>query len=393
MSQSVIVSAKRTPMGSFQGALSPVSAPRLGAVVIQSLLKEAGLNSDAIQDVILGNVITAGEGQAPARQAALYAGLSPSTSCLTINKVCGSGLKAVMLADQAIRCGDVNTVIAGGMENMSQAPHALMNSRSGLRLGNGELKDLMVHDGLWDPHHNCHMGNIAEGCVKEYSITREAQDEYAKLSYERAQKAIADGKFKNEICVVEVPQRKGDALKIDTDEEPARAKLEKLPSLRPAFDKQGTVTAGNASSINDGAAAVLVMSEDEAKAKNLKPLVKIVATAQASLAPEQFTVAPATAMQKVLEKAGLKSDDIDLWEVNEAFAVVAMVNNQKLNIPIEKVNVNGGAVALGHPIGASGCRILVTLIHELLKRNDARYGLASLCIGGGEAVAMIIEKC
>ena len=386
MVQSVIISAKRTPMGSFLGSLSSVAAPKLGAQVIQSLLQESGLSSSQIQEVILGNVITAGVGQAPARQAA-------STSCFTINKVCGSGLKAVMLADQSIRSGDSHTVIAGGMENMSQAPHALQNSRTGLRLGHGEFKDLMVHDGLWDAYNNCHMGNIAESCVSEYQITREDQDDYAKLSYERAQNAIKNGLFKNEIVPVSVPQRKGDDLVVNQDEEPGRAKLDKLPTLRPAFDKNGSVTAGNASSINDGAAAVLVMSEDEATNQNLKPLVKIKAMAQASLAPDQFTVAPAEAMKKVLEKAGLKSDDIDLWEVNEAFAVVAMVNNQKLNIPIEKVNVNGGAVALGHPIGASGCRILVTLIHELLKRSDAKYGLASLCIGGGEAVAMIIEKC
>ena len=393
MVQSVIISAKRTPMGSFLGSLSSVAAPKLGAQVIQSLLQESGLSSSQIQEVILGNVITAGVGQAPARQAALHAGLDASTSCFTINKVCGSGLKAVMLADQSIRSGDSHTVIAGGMENMSQAPHALQNSRTGLRLGHGEFKDLMVHDGLWDAYNNCHMGNIAESCVSEYQITREDQDDYAKLSYERAQNAIKNGLFKNEIVPVSGPQRKGDDLVVNQDEEPGRAKLDKLPTLRPAFDKNGSVTAGNASSINDGAAAVLVMSEDEATNQNLKPLVKIKAMAQASLAPDQFTVAPAEAMKKVLEKAGLKSDDIDLWEVNEAFAVVAMVNNQKLNIPIEKVNVNGGAVALGHPIGASGCRILVTLIHELLKRSDAKYGLASLCIGGGEAVAMIIEKC
>jgi len=392
MTKTVIVAAKRTPIGSFQGSLSNTTAPQLGSVAIKSAIEVAGLKPDQIDEVIMGNVLTSAEGQSPARQALLGAGLDKKTSALTIGKVCGSGLKAVMLADQVIRSGDASVIVAGGMENMTQAPHALEKARSGYRLGNGELTDLMIKDGLWDAYNNCHMGSFAEKCVTEYKVTREAQDAFAKESYQRANAAIADGKFKDEIAPVTIPQRKGDDVVVDTDEEPGRGKVDKLPNLRPAFDKQGSVTAGNASSINDGAAALAVMNEDKAKELNVKPLVRIVAHAQASHEPEWFTTAPAAAMEKVLEKAGLKSEDIDLWEVNEAFAVVSLVNNEKLNIPSDRVNVNGGAVALGHPIGASGARVLVTLVHELLKRSDAKRGLASLCIGGGEAVAMIVEK-
>ncbi|MBF0103829.1 MAG: acetyl-CoA C-acetyltransferase [Deltaproteobacteria bacterium] len=393
MNETVIVSAKRTPIGSFNGTLAAVSAPKLGAVAIKSALETIALNPEHVEEVIMGNVVMAGEGQSPTRQALLAAGLGEKTAALTIGKVCGSGLKAVMLADQVIRCGDASVIVAGGMENMSQIPYVLENARNGYRLGDGKLVDLMIKDGLWDPYNNCHMGNIAEKCAAKYKISREAQDQYAVESYTRALSAIRDGKFKNEIACVAIPQKKGDPVIVDTDEEPARGKPDKLPGLKPAFDKNGTVTAGNASSINDGAAAVVLMSRERAEQLKIKPLVKIVAQAQVSQAPDWFTTAPAAAMQKVLDKAGLKPKDIDLWEVNEAFAVVSLYNNNKLGIPADKVNVNGGAVALGHPIGASGARILVTLIHEMLKRSEAKRGMASLCIGGGEAVALIIEKC
>lgn len=391
MTNTVIVAAQRTAIGSFNGALSSVSAPHLGAAAIKGVMDASGLSNDGVDEVIFGNVLTGGEGQSPARQALIHAGLALKTAALTIGKVCGSGLKAVMLADQAIRCGDAEVVIAGGMENMSMAPYALEKARSGYRLGDGQLVDLMVRDGLWDPYNNCHMGNIAEKCVAEYKVSRDAQDAFAKESYQRSLSAQKDGKFKDEITPITIPQRKGDPVVVDQDEEPGRGRPEKLAGLRPAFDKKGSVTAGNASSINDGAAALMLMSEEKAKELGLKPLVRIVAHAQASQEPEWFTTAPAIAMEKVLEKTGLKSEDIDLWEVNEAFAVVSLVNNDKLNIAADKVNVNGGAVSLGHPIGASGARILVTLIHEMLKR-EAKTGLASLCIGGGEAVAMVVEK-
>lgn len=391
MSASVIVAAKRTPIASFSGAFAGVPAPKLGAAAIKAAVEASGIKATDIQEVIMGNVLPAGVGQAPARQALIHAGLPKETSALTINKVCGSGLKAVMLADQAIRAGDAEIVVAGGMENMSLAPYALEKARSGYRMGNGEIVDLMVKDGLWDPYSNRHMGLIGELCATECGFSRKDQDDYAVQSYERAMAAISSGKFKDEIVPVEVPGKKGVTL-VDTDEEPGRGDTAKLRDMRAAFDKNGTITAGNASSINDGAAAVVVVSEEKAKALGLKPLVKIVAQAQASQDPEWFTTAPAVAMEKVLKKAGLTAKDIDLWEVNEAFAVVSLANNQKIGIPNDKVNVNGGAVALGHPIGASGARILVTLIHEMLRRKDAKRGLASLCIGGGEAVAMIVEK-
>ncbi len=392
MTTTVIVAAKRTPIGSFGGSLAGVSAPKLGAVAIKSACEAAGLKPEQIDEVIMGNVLTASVGQAPARQALIYAGLPHKTAALTIGKVCGSGLKAVMLADQAIRCGDAEIIIAGGMENMSQAPYALDKARTGYRMGNGEIVDLMVKDGLWDPYNNCHMGNIAEKCAKEYQLSRASQDEFAKISYERALASIKNGVFKDEIAAVSVAQRKGDPVIVDTDEEPGRGDVAKLSKLSPAFDKAGTVTAGNASSINDGAAALVLMSEAKAKSLGLKPLAKIIAHAQSSIEPEWFTTAPAIAMERALAKVGLKSSQIDLWEVNEAFAVVSLVNNQKLNVDVAKVNVNGGAVALGHPIGASGARILTTLVHEMKRRANCRYGLASLCIGGGEGVALIVEK-
>ena len=392
MKNVVIVSAKRTPVGSFQGTLSTLPAPQLGGIAIRSAVESCGISPKEIEEVIMGDVIPSGQGQSPARQALLAAGLPNSVSALTINKVCGSGLKAVMLAFQAIRSGEAQVVVAGGMENMSLAPYALPKARSGYRLGHDRVLDLMIHDGLWDPYNNCHMGTIGEKCASEHKISREDQDAYAAKSYERALAAIESKRFRDEIVPVEIPQRKGSSLVIDTDEEPSKGNPQKLSQLRTAFDKNGTITAGNASSLNDGAAAMVVLSEDKAKNLGLKPLVRIVAQAQASQAPDEFTTAPAVAMEKVLKKANLKSQDIDLWEINEAFAVVSLYNHAKLNIPLEKVNVNGGAIAMGHPIGASGARILVTLIHEMLKRKEAKRGLVSLCIGGGEAVAMIVEK-
>ncbi len=387
----VIVSAARTPIGSFLGTLSSLSAPRLGAIAIQEAVKRAGIRPEQVEEVIMGNVLTAAVGQAPARQALIFAGLPKEVSALTIGKVCGSGLKAVMLADQMIRAGDRDIVVAGGMESMSNAPHALTQARTGYRMGEGKLIDTMVHDGLWDVYHQFHMGSGAEMCAKEHKVSREEQDQFAAESYRRALGAIQAGKFKEEIVAVSVPQKKGEAIVVDTDEEPGKGNIEKLPKLGGAFSKEGTVTAGNASSINDGAAALVIMSAAKAKELGLKPLAKIVAQAQASLAPEWFTMAPAEAMQAALKKAGLSAKDIDLWEVNEAFAVVAVANNRKVGIPADKVNVNGGAVALGHPIGASGARILTTLLYAM-KERKAKRGLASLCIGGGEGVALIVES-
>lgn len=388
---SVIVGAARTPIGSFMGALSAMSAPQLGAIAIREAVKRAGIKPEQVEEVIMGNVLTAAVGQSPARQALLGAGLPKETGALTIGKVCGSGLKAVMLADQMIRSGDREIVVAGGMESMTQAPYALTKAREGYRMGNGEIIDTMVKDGLWDPYHNFHMGSAAEMCADKYEVSREDQDKYAAESYRRAQAAIAEGKFKEEIVPVEIPQRKGDPVIVDTDEEPGRGKIDKLPDLRAAFKKEGSVTAGNASSINDGAAALVVMSEAKAKELGLKPLAKIVAHDQASIEPEWFTMAPSEAMARALNRAHLGAGDIDLWEVNEAFAVVALANNQKVGIPADKVNVHGGAVALGHPIGASGARILVTLLYAM-KAREAKKGLASLCIGGGEGVALIVER-
>ncbi|MBI4412596.1 MAG: acetyl-CoA C-acetyltransferase [Deltaproteobacteria bacterium] len=391
MKEVVIVSGARTPVGSFQGALASLTAPQLGSIAIKEAVKRAGIKPDQVEEVIMGCVLTSAVGQSPARQALLGAGLPKEVGALTIGKVCGSGLKSVMLADQIIRAGEEEIIVAGGMESMSNAPYALPEARNGFRMGHGKIVDTMIQDGLWDPYNNLHMGSCAEMCAKEYKITREMQDEFATESYRRAQKAVKEGRFKDEIVKVPVPQKKGDPLIVDTDEEPGRGNIEKLKTLRSAFEKEGTVTAGNASSLNDGGAAVVLMSMEKAQALGLRPLARIVAHAQASREPEWFTIAPATAMEKALKKANLKAQDIDLWEVNEAFSVVAIANNQKIGIPADKVNVNGGAVAIGHPIGASGARILVTLLYEMQKRN-ARRGLASLCIGGGEAVAMIVER-
>jgi acetyl-CoA C-acetyltransferase len=386
-----IVSAKRTPIGAFQGGLSSITAPRLGAIAIKAALESGKISPEDVNEVIMGNVLSANEGQAPARQAAIYAGLPHGTECLTINKVCGSGLKAVMLAAQAIEVGNANIVVAGGMESMSNVPYYLPGARNGQRLGPGEMVDGILRDGLQNAYDNVHMGLSGELCAKEYKYTREAQDAFAKESYLRAQAAQQSGAFINEITPVEVPQRKGDPVLVDADEEPGRGNFEKMVKLRPAFDKEGTITAANASKINDGAAALVLMREGEAEKRGLKPMARIVAQASAAQAPEWFTTAPVKAINNVLKRAGMTLGEIDLFEINEAFSVVTMVAMDELNIPHTKVNVNGGAVSLGHPIGASGARILTTLLHAMEAR-EARFGLATLCIGGGEASALIVER-
>jgi len=390
LKQVVIIDAVRTPIGSFGGALAEIPAPKLGSIAIKALLQRTGIAPDQIDEVIMGCVLPADTGMAPARQAALGAGLPESVECMTINKVCGSGLKSVMLAAQAIQCGDAEVVIAGGMENMSRAPFYLQGLRTGLKMGHSTLIDSMLRDGLWDVYDDTHMGNLAELCAAEYKLTREAQDEFAIMSYQRAQEAQKNGAFRNEIVPVEIPQRKGDPLLIDADEEPAKVNFDKLKTLRPVFVKEGTVTAANASSINDGAAAVMVMSAAKAAELGLKPMARIVAQASTSKSPAWFTTAPADAIKKVLARAGLTTADIDVYEINEAFAAVSLANNQILGLTPAKVNLNGGAVALGHPLGASGARILATLLN-VMKERKARRGLASLCIGGGEATALIVE--
>ncbi|MBW7841497.1 MAG: thiolase family protein [Ignavibacterium sp.] len=390
MKKTVIVSAKRTAIGSFNGVLSQFSAAQLGSFAIKSVLEDSKLNPGYVDEVIMGNVLMAGQGQAPARQAALFAGLPVKTECLTINKMCGSGLKSVMLAQQAIALGDADIVIAGGQESMTNAPYLLLNARNGYRLGHGELKDSIITDGLWDVYNNIHMGSCAESCARDFSFTREELDQFAIESYKRANEAVNSGRFDEEIYPI-IQNSKAGEITISKDEEPGKVKYDKIPSLRPVFEKNGVVTAANASSINDGAAALLVMSEEKAKELNLTPLVEIVAQSSAAKAPIEFTTAPADAINKVLKKAGLKINDIDLWEINEAFAVVSLAVNKILGLTKENVNVNGGAIALGHPIGASGARILVTLIHEM-KRRKLNLGLASLCIGGGEASAVIIKN-
>ena len=387
----LIIDGKRTPVGSFNGGLSSVPAPELGAVVIKELIKSSGIEPSQISEVIMGNVLSAGLGQAPARQAALKAELRNSVECLTINKMCGSGLKSTMLAMQSIQIGDAKSVIAGGMENMSLSPYLLPKARSGYRLGHGEIIDSIITDGLWDAYHDKHMGSCAEMLAEKKNISREEQDQFAEHSYIKAQTATKSGWFSNEIVSVSVPQRKGIPIIVDQDEEPQRINFEKMKILRPAFEKSGTITAANASKINDGAAAVLITSEEFAHSYDLKPQAKM--TAQASFAhePDWFTTAPIKAISKVLSIAGLNKKDIDLWEINEAFAPVAMAAIDEYGIDGDKVNVCGGAIALGHPIGASGARILVTLLHSL-QRVGGRFGLATLCIGGGEASALIIER-
>jgi len=386
-----IIDAVRTPIGSFMGSLSLISATELGSVVIKGLMERNNLKIDSVDEVIMGNVVQAGEGQAPARQAAINAGLDKSVQCMTINKVCGSGLKSVMLAAQAIMVGDAEIVIAGGMENMSQMPFYLNNVRNGYKLGNQNLEDAMLKDGLIDAYDNVHMGNFAELCASEYNITKDDQNNYAIQSYKRALKAIESGKFENEIIPIDIPNRKGTPTIFSVDEDPGKVNFEKLPTLKPAFQKEGTVTAANSSSISDGAAAVLLMTKEKADLLGLKPIAKIVAQASAAKDPKWFTTAPIDAINKVLTKAKLKTDDIDLFEINEAFSVVSLVVNKELGLNPAKVNVNGGAVALGHPLGASGARILTTLLHQMQKQ-ESKFGLASLCIGGGEASALIVEK-
>jgi acetyl-CoA C-acetyltransferase len=386
----VILSAKRTAIGSFMGSLSTIPAPKLGAAAIKKALEAANVKSEWVQECIMGNVLTAGVGQAPARQAAIYAGLPQSVECLTINKVCGSGLKAVMLASDSIQAGNADLIVAGGQENMSLAPHLLENVRNGYRMGPSQLQDSMIKDGLWDPYNNMHMGNCGEICAKEFNFTREAQDAFAIDSYKKAQEAQKNGSFKDEIVALEVTQGK-QTVAVDSDEEPTKARFDKIPELRPAFDKAGTITAANASKLNDGAAALVIASGDFAKSKNLKPIARIVSYASFAQDPKWFTTAPAGAIKKALTKANLNASDIDLWEINEAFAVVTMAAIKEFAIDPKKVNTNGGAIALGHPIGASGARVLTTLLHSMQKKN-ARRGLATLCIGGGEGAALIVER-
>ncbi|MFH2008865.1 MAG: acetyl-CoA C-acyltransferase [bacterium] len=386
----VIVSAARTPVGSFGGVLSTIPATRLGAHAIQAAVERAGLSVDAIDECIMGCVLPAGAGQAPARQAALYAELPNKVECMTINKVCGSGLKAVMLAAQAIQTGDADVIVAGGMESMSQTPYYLKDSRWGMRMGNKDAIDGMVFDGLWDPYGDQHMGMFAELCADKYKYTREAQDAFAVESVRRAREARDEGRFDAEIAPVEIPQRSGDPVVVKSDEGIAKAMPEKVAKLRPAFKKDGTVTAANASSINDGAAALVVMAREKADALGLKPMARIVSQASFAQEPSWFTTAPAGAVKKALAKAALKAEDIDLWEINEAFAVVTMAATDEFKLDPATVNVNGGGVVVGHPIGCSGARILVTLLYAMQAR-EARRGVATLCIGGGEGAAVVVE--
>ena len=384
----VIAGACRTPIGSFGGSLSSLQAPRLGAIVISEAVKRAGIRPEQVNEVIMGCVLTAGIGQAPARQATIFAGLPNSVECMTINKVCGSGLKSVMLAAQAIRLGEAEIVVAGGMESMSNVPYLLEKARTGYRMGHGQLVDSMIKDGLWDVYGDFHMGHAAELCAEKCNISRAAQDEFAVRSYKRALDAQKNNRFRDEIVPVPIPQKAGEHSIVGEDEEPGKVKFEKIPTLRPAFKKDGTVTAANASKINDGAAAVVVMSETKAKELGITPLAKIFSYASAAKAPAEFTTAPADVIPRILNRATLALADIDLFEINEAFAVVNLAVTSMLGIDQEKVNVNGGAIALGHPIGASGARVLVTLL-SAMKQRSARRGMASLCLGGAEAVSLI----
>lgn len=392
MQDVVIVAAGRTAIGSFNGGLSSVSASDLGATVIKNLLEKTGIDPKQVDEVLLGQVLTAGCGQNPARQAAIKGGLSESTPAMTINKVCGSGLKALHLATQAIRCGDAELIIAGGQENMSQSAHILPNSRNGQRMGNWALQDTMITDGLWDAFNDIHMGITAENLAEKYEISREEQDAFAAQSQQKAETAITGGRFSDEIIPVSIPQRKGDPVVFDTDEN-ARfgTTAEKLSGMRPAFKKDGTVTAGNASTLNDGAAIVMLCSAKKAEELGLPVLAKIAAYSNAGVDPKIMGIGPVPATKLCLEKAGWAINDLDLVEANEAFAAQALSVNKELGWDTDMVNVNGGAIALGHPIGASGCRILVSLVHEMIKR-DAKKGLATLCIGGGQGVALAIER-
>lgn len=390
MKEVVIVSAVRTPVGSFQGSLASLTAPQLGAIAIREAVKRAGIRPEDVSEVIMGNVLPAAIGQAPARQSAIYAGLPKSSPCMTINKVCGSGLKAVMLAAQAIIAGDADIVVAGGMESMSNVPYYLTKARNGYRMGNGTIIDGMVHDGLWDCYNNYHMGSAGELCSRELNITRKEQDDFSVESFRRALNAGEKGLFKNEIVPVEIKDRKG-VITVSEDDEPKKANFEKGLALKPAFEKEGTITAFNASKINDGASAIVVMSAEKAVLLGLKPLAKIIAQTSFAQEPEWFTTAPAYAIQNVVKKANMNIEDIDIFEINEAFAVQALAVIKVAKLDTAKVNLNGGAVALGHPIGASGARILTTLIN-VLGQKDKKFGLATLCIGGGEASALIIER-
>jgi acetyl-CoA C-acetyltransferase len=387
----VIVGAARTPVGAFLGSLSSLTAPQLGAAAIKAALERAGLSPAKVDEVFMGCVLQAGVGQAPARQAALFAGLPDTVPCTTVNKVCGSGLKSIVSGAQAIALGDAEVVVAGGMESMSNAPYLTHALRTGARMGNVEFKDAMILDGLWDVYGQVHMGNCAELCADTYKISRATQDEYAVESTQRAMRAQREGAFKAEIAPVQVPQKKGDPAVVSEDEGPQKAMPEKIPGLKPAFRKDGSVTAGNSSSINDGAAAVVLMSAERAKAEGKTPLARIVGQASAARKPAEFTVAPTDAINKLMERVKMSTKDVDLWEINEAFAVVAIANNQLLKLDPAKVNVRGGAVVLGHPIGSSGARLMVTLLYAMKDLNKRR-GVASLCIGGGEGIAMMVER-
>ena len=390
MKEVYIISAVRTPMGSFLGSLSTVSATKLGAVAIEGAIERAGINKSVVDEVFMGNVLQANLGQAPARQAALGAGLSENVPCTTVNKVCASGMKSIALAAQSIITGDNDVVIAGGMENMSAVPH-YVNARVGTKLGPIKMEDGMVKDGLTDVYNQVHMGNCADMCAKEHNISREEQDQFAIDSYTKASEAWKQGKFNDEIVPVSIPQRKGDPIVFSEDEEYKNVKMDKIPALRPVFTKEGTVTAANASTLNDGASALVLASKEAVEKHGLKPIAKVVSYADASQAPEWFTTAPAKALPIAIQKAGLKNDDIDFWELNEAFSVVGLANIKLLGIDANKVDVNGGAVALGHPLGSSGSRIIVTLIN-VLKQNNGKYGAAGICNGGGGASAMVIEN-
>ena len=390
MREVVIVSAVRTAMGSFGGVFSNVSATKLGAAAIKGAIEKCGINKDIIDEVFMGNVLQANLGQAPARQAAIDAGLSDKIPCTTINKVCSSGMKSIMIGTQTILCGDNDVVMVGGMENMSSVPHYLSNSRTGQKLGDIKALDGLVKDGLTDVYNNKHMGLCAETCAKEMNFSREEQDNFAIESYKRSTKSWQEKRFNDEIVNVEVPQRKGDNLIINEDEEYKKVILEKIPNLRPVFEKEGTITAANASTINDGASALILMSKEKANELNLKPLAKIISYADSAHEPEWFTTAPSTAVEKAIKKANIKKSDIDYYELNEAFSVVGLANMKLLEIENKKVNVNGGAVSLGHPLGSSGSRIVVTLIN-VLKQNNGSIGVAGICNGGGGASAIVIE--
>ena len=387
----VIVSAARTPVGSFQGSLAPLTAPQLGAVAIKAALQRAGVAPEKVDQVIMGNVLQGGVGQAPARQASIFAGIPETVPAVTVNKVCGSGLYAVSSAAQFIALGDAEVVVAGGMESMSNAPYFTHAMRSGARMGDAQMKDLMIHDGLWDVYNQMHMGMCAEACASSRNISRAAQDEYALESTRRAIKAWKEGAFKAEIAPVEIAGKKGEKVLVEEDDGPKAARPDKIPSLKPVFKKDGTVTAANASSINDGASALVLMSAERARAEGATVLGRITGYAFAARKPVEFTIAPADAIQKLLSKTGKKAADVDLWEINEAFAVVSIANNQLLSLDGSNVNVRGGAVALGHPIGASGARLLTTLLYAM-KDLGKKRGVASLCIGGGEGIALMVER-